>query len=93
MNRRVLLCIGWLGMANFVAFAIGALLIGGDAVSGMVQDGHYFVRNHGRLTEVSASVFHYSLWHARSLWVTHPVAAIIFGREYLRRQPGRGAGR
>ena len=35
----------------------------------------YHVSEHGRQTKVSRSVFEYSWYHARSVWVTHPLAA------------------
>jgi hypothetical protein len=56
--------------ANFVVFVIIAARIGGDAFNGMVRDGHYFLSNHGQLTEVSPRVFTYSLWHVRFLLAT-----------------------
>ena len=49
---------------NFAAFAIISGFIGGDALSGHIVDGHYYLRSHGKLTEVSREVFTYSLWHA-----------------------------
>lgn len=62
------------GVINFVAFVVIALSIGGDAVAGKVESGRYFLSNHGRLTEVTRSVWLYSRAHAYSLWITHAVA-------------------
>jgi hypothetical protein len=61
---------------NFVVFFIVALAIGGDAVNGKVVGGHFYLANHGTLTEVSEAVYTYSLWHVRSLFITHPLAAL-----------------
>lgn len=64
------------GVLNFVAFIVIALLIGGDAVNGHANDGHFYLSNHGKPTEVSEAVFRYSYAHAMSLWITHPAAMI-----------------
>jgi hypothetical protein len=49
---------------NFLAFVIGNFYLGGDALNGYVQAGHYFVCAHGGCREVAASVWKYSWWHA-----------------------------
>jgi hypothetical protein len=64
------------GVLNFASFWVIALIVGGDAVGNPPQDGRYFVSEHGRRTEVSRSVYEYSLFHARSVWVTHPLALL-----------------
>jgi hypothetical protein len=74
-----------LGVAilNFAAFFIMAICLGGDAINGMVKDGHYYLAEHGRYTEVTEAVFNYSRHHAYSVFVTHPigmVAAWYLGR-------------
>lgn len=63
---------------NFVAFGVGAMVLGGSAANGIVRDGRYFLSEHGKETEVSKEVWTYSLWHSRSLFVTHPLAFILF---------------
>lgn len=63
---------------NFVAFAVAAATLGGDAVNGKVQDGRYYLASHGKLTEVSHAVFTYSRIHCYTLFVTHPLA-LVFG--------------
>jgi|SRR5580658_4198589 hypothetical protein len=69
-----------LGIAglNFIVFVIAAICIGGDALNGRTEGGHYFVANHGKLTEVSRAVWIYSRIHACSVMVTHPLG-IFFG--------------
>jgi hypothetical protein len=68
--------IGIVGLINFVIFVVIALVIGGDAISGHETAGHYYLANHGKLTEVSRMVFVYSKIHSTSLFITHPLALI-----------------
>jgi hypothetical protein len=63
-------------MLNFLVFWLLALHLGGDALNGKAEAGHYFLMSHGDYTEVSEEVFNYSRWHAYSLWVTHPLGAM-----------------
>jgi hypothetical protein len=65
--------LGWL---NFMAFWFAAVALGGDAVSGKSEAGHYYLSSHGRLTEVSGPVFAYSRVHTYSVFVTHPLALL-----------------
>jgi hypothetical protein len=61
---------------NFVTFAALAAYLGGDAVNGKVEGGHYFLfgvrTEFGNkvYTEVSERVFNYSKWHVYFLWLT-----------------------
>ena len=52
-----------IGMLNFLAFAIIATCLGGDADNGRVENGRYFFSSHGKQTEVSEGVYNYSLIH------------------------------
>jgi len=70
---------------NFIAFIIGASVLGGDAVNGKVEGGKYYVANHGKYTEVSQVAFTYSRFHCYSVWVTHPLA-ILCGTLFLGRK-------
>jgi hypothetical protein len=54
-------------IANFLAFALTATYLGGDAINGYVREGHYFLAAHGRAFEVSPTLFLYSRWHAISV--------------------------
>lgn len=45
-----------MGVLNFLIFVVIAIVIGGDAVNGRIVNGHFYVANHGRLTEVSEAV-------------------------------------
>jgi hypothetical protein len=49
---------------NFFVFIGGSTYLGGDALNGYIQAGHHFLCAHGHCTEVSASTWHYSYWHA-----------------------------
>jgi hypothetical protein len=63
-------------LGNFVVFDIVASFLGRDAMNGYVQSGHFYLREHSRFTEVSRLVFPYSLWHARSIFVTHLLGSL-----------------
>ena len=83
------MCIGvFIGaLVNFVAFWLIAVYLGGDAVNGRAVGEHFYLSSHGKLTEVSESVWNYSKWHVYSVWVTHPLgllAAFLYLR--LRKQ-------
>jgi hypothetical protein len=75
----------------FIVWAIDLLLffiitayLGGDALNGKAVDGHYFLPNHGRLKEVSHSVFVYSAIHTAIFIVLGVLAiplAIIANRQ------------
>jgi hypothetical protein len=69
-------------VANLWVFALVAAAIGGDAINGYEEYGRYFLRAHGRTTEVSQSVFTYSKWHAISVMISPlvVVAAWLWGR-------------
>jgi hypothetical protein len=65
-----------IAIVNFLAFIIGAAVLGGDAVNGKSEAGRYYVANHGKLTEVSRAAFTYSRLHCHAVWVTHPLALL-----------------
>jgi hypothetical protein len=64
------------GAMNFVAFFTVSVAIGGDALSGKLENGRYYVSSHGRLTEVSPEVWEYSRVHAGVTWVTSVLAVL-----------------
>jgi len=92
LRYRCLLAACGLGVLNFVAFVIVASAIGGDAVNGRTVGGHFYLASHGKLTEVSEAVYTYSLWHVRSVFVTHPLA-MLTGYLAKREQQARKAAR
>ena len=73
-----------LAVVNFLTFMSIASYLGGDALAGKIEDGHYYVSSHGHYTEVSHAVYLYSKVHAVSIFVTHGLAfitALMPGRE------------
>ncbi|HZW74452.1 MAG TPA: hypothetical protein VFF43_12940 [Caldimonas sp.] len=62
---------------DFAAFAVTALVLGGDAINGKIEAGHFFLGSHGHYTEVSEHVFTYSKWHAYSVFAAY--ALTFFG--------------
>ena len=61
--RLVLRFTSMIVVANFLVFGLMSQHLGGDAINGMVRQGHYFLCAHGDCTEVSRSVWVYSYWH------------------------------
>ena len=66
MRKAVVQALPIFALLNFVAFAVISELIGGDAFSGQVSHGHYYLGHKGHLNEVSRSVYLYSMVHAVS---------------------------
>lgn len=64
---------------GFVAFVNESQHLGGDALSGYVQDGRYYVGNHGRYTEVTAEQWELSRAHAIRFFVMQPLALLSMG--------------
>jgi hypothetical protein len=79
----------WAGAAvtlNWVIWWAEAVAIGGTAVGGRISDGHYYVVSHGAFTEVSRSMFAFSIWHTYSTWISFSLA-IIAGIIWKRMRP------
>jgi purine-cytosine permease-like protein len=89
IQRNICLGIFSVAMINFVAFWAIAVYLGGDAVNGKIQSGHFFLMSHGGYTEVSQAVFDYSRWHVYSTWVTHPLG-LAAAYWYYRVRDGNG---
>jgi hypothetical protein len=80
----------WLALAavaDFVVFYAVTLAIGGDGLSGQAQNGHYFVANHGRLTEASPAAWWFTRIQAVSLFVLWPLALLSAAVDSLRAPP------
>src|SRR6266516_3997378 len=69
-----------IGFANFLLFLTISQFIGGSALNGMIQNGHYFLGEHGRYVEVSSLAYRYSQIHTYSLVVTTIVGLWAFNR-------------
>jgi hypothetical protein len=65
-----------LGIANFTTFWFATMAMGGSALNGKVEDGHYFLGEHGKYTEVTSRQFQFSAWHTRSIFLTHGLGAL-----------------
>ena len=82
---RIYICLFALAGINFLAFVAIANSIGGDALNGYSRGGHFFLKNHGFVTEVSETIFTYSKLHIYSVFVTHSSALIAsFRYRYLK---------
>ncbi len=55
-----------LAVVNFFAFMIITLLIGGSGVTGKIENGRYYVGSHGIYTEVSQTVYTFTVIHSCS---------------------------
>jgi hypothetical protein len=64
-------------IVNFFAFIMALQYLGGDVLNGKEEGGQYFLSQHGKLTEVSASVFLYSKWHSISSMVLMAAAMLV----------------
>jgi hypothetical protein len=64
----------FIGISNFIACFIISIIIHGDAFTGKIVEGRYFVNSHGVYTEVGILVYVYSMYHIVSLYFTHPIA-------------------
>lgn len=85
MHKKFVQNLVLLTLVNFVVFVLVAQLIGGDALNGKIENGHFYLMQHGVYTEVSGWVFRYSELHVLSLLVLHPLAMIAV---FLRKKAG-----
>ena len=72
-KKRICTIVFFVAIINFFAFIVGTIVLGGDAVSGKVEGGRYYVSNHGKPVEVSHAAFIYSRIHCYAVWTTHPL--------------------
>jgi len=70
-RRDLYLCIAAIAFANTVLWIIISQFIGGSASE--IRNGHYYLNEHGRRTEVSSTVYRYSQVHA---WISIPLALV-----------------
>lgn len=68
-----------LAIYSFAVMIGDSSRLGGDALSGYVEDGRYYVSNHGRATEVSRDDWEASRRHAQTVFVTHPLGLVAMG--------------
>ena len=72
LNALTFVCIG-----NAILYVLFSFALGGQAGSGKIECGRYFIRLNAFMAyrEVNRGVYAYSLWHGRSAFVG--VAAAI----------------
>jgi hypothetical protein len=80
---------GMLCVTNFVIFVLVAGYFGGDAINGYVSEGRFFLAMNGRVTETSAGVFAYSLWHAKFTIALFGVVLLLCGLKATKRRVHR----
>lgn len=76
--------IGWL--VNFLVFMAINLYLGGDALNGKIEDGHYFLGSHGKYTEVGYYTFIYSKIHTILFLITNFVLVLYLVGNGLRQK-------
>jgi hypothetical protein len=63
----------------FLAAAGNSVYLGGDALNGYAQNGHYYVSSHGTTTEVTEEEWSKSLWLHQTMFYMAPVAFLAMG--------------
>jgi hypothetical protein len=84
-QSKVRLCswIVYVAFVNFAVFWFATVFLGGSAIGGKFEDGHFYLSSKGRYVEVSQDVFTFSRWHAYTMFGTH-VLAFVAGYFYYR---------
>ena len=90
-RRKICNAIIALAAIHFVVFVVTIVVLGGDALTGRVEDGHYFLGNHGLMVETSRAAWHLSAIIGRSLvYGTFPlgvIAALLRPRKVGHQRP------
>ena len=90
-RRRICNALIALAAIHFVVFVGSIVALGGDALTGRVDDGRYFLGNHGLMVETSRSAWLFSATVGRTLvYGTFPlgvVAALFRPRKEGRERP------
>jgi hypothetical protein len=60
--------IAYSGIAIWFSWMVASAFIGGDAFSGKIEGGKYFLGRHGHYTEVSRNVFTLNRFHGYVAW-------------------------
>ena len=64
-------------VANFILFFIISISLGGTAELGYIDNGNYYLGDHGQYTQVSQLVFQYSIIHTEITLMLQPLGFII----------------
>jgi len=86
MRERTLRALAVAAWLNFVVFGVVDVYLGGDALNGKVENGRYFLNNHGPYAEVSHATFLYSAVHATTAILG--MCFFVFAARQLRRNSG-----
>lgn len=84
-SMKIIDRIGYIAFANFLLFMILSLEIGGDALTGFIKDGEYFVSDHGKHTQVAAFIWYLNRALGLGAFVFIPLAIILQFLYYLYR--------
>ncbi|WP_110955198.1 hypothetical protein [Anaerosinus massiliensis] len=77
-TQRICKKIFKVALINFASFVIISLLLGGDALQGFASDGHYYLKDHGKVKETYAFIWYFSRLHGQSIFITHAFAFLAF---------------
>ena len=80
-----------IGTLNFLVMMVCVFGLGGEALSGKVQGGHYYLGYKNSLTQVSKMVYIASLWNDWSAIIFYPLGALLASPSAMRRKAGRRA--
>ena len=73
----------WLAIVNFAAFTIICFSIGGDALNGKVEDGHYYLwkinHRYTKYVETTPTLWRFNRVHALSMIATHCLGILVGG--------------
>ena len=76
LSRQIGVLLFYAPILNFLFFWHINVAIGGDALSGRVRNGRYYVASHGKFTEVSERLYRFSYAHEVSTWLTLPISVL-----------------
>ena len=80
-----------IGVISLIANIYFVFAFGGDTLSGMIQNAHYYLGYKGNLTQVSKSIYITSLWNERLGLVIWPVGMLSLLPTPLRQSQSKRA--
>lgn len=78
----ILLMLIW--VLIFGSFVVSTLYLGGDALSGKIENNHYYLGYKGKFTEVSYNIFLYSKIHTITFITVHLAIFILAGVDWIK---------
>jgi len=75
-KTAVLFALFAIALVNLAIFMLVADSLGGDALSGFIREGRYYLGNHGEYREVSARIYRYSQVHSIATFVIQVVGVL-----------------